>query len=265
MRLEFAHQPHPGALRGRRRRRRRRGLRLRGRRGRRLRRMQGLGQVAPQPQAERQRHRAQQEGDAPAVGVERGRRHQVREAKAHQPADCRGEPLAGSLPGNRQPATVRRRGFQQIGRGRPHLAAQREALHHPRDHREDRRGEADLSVGRDQRQRDDRHPHQGEAQHHRRPAPDAVGVGADDDPADRPRHETRAERHQRRHQAHVGRVRREEGVPDLDGEEGVGDEVVELERVADRRRGDRAARQRSLVARPGERRCAVLGQSLFGH
>ncbi len=79
----------------------------------------------------------------------------------------------------------------------------------------------------------DGHAHQREAQHHRGLAAGAIGIGADDDAAERAAWRSPRRRSPARPSGWHRRCRREEGVADLDGEEGVGDEVVEFERIAD--------------------------------
>ena len=69
--------------------------------GRRLRRMQRLGQVAPDPQPERQRDGAEQEGDPPAVGVERRRRPSGSKGRNRRSRPRPRRSLAGALPGDR--------------------------------------------------------------------------------------------------------------------------------------------------------------------
>ena len=209
--------------------------------------MDRLGQAGAQPQAERQAGRAEQKGDAPAIGIERGVGHHLRKHDADQRAGGCGDFLARRLPRDGEPASARRRRFHQIGRGGSDLAAEREALHHARDDGDDRRGDADGIVGRRQRQRDDGAPHHGEAQDHRRPPARAVGIGPDHDAADRPRDEAGAERRQRQHQAGELALGGKEGVADLDGEKAVGDEIVEFEHVADGD-GKRAAADESVRA-----------------
>ncbi len=222
----------------------------------RLRVVQRLGQAPADPKPERDGDRAQQEGDAPAIGIERPGRHHGRQHHADGGARRRGQSLAGTLPRHREAPRLQRRRFEQIGGGRPDLAAEREALHHAREHRQDGGCDADHRIGRDDRDRHNGETHHGEAQHHHRAAADAVRQPAEHDAAERPRHEAGAERRQRQHQVGIGVGRWEKRVPDLDREEGVGDEVVEFERIADRRGSDGA---------PAELRGALVGHRQILH
>lgn len=136
------------------------------------------------------------------------------------------------MPGDRLSAPVQRRRLQQIGRGRPDLATQGEALNHARHDREDRGRDTDPGVGEDERDGDERRPHHREAQHHGRLSSHAIAIGPDHQAADRPGDEPRREGAQREHRAAIGAaLGGKEGVADLDLEEGVGDEVIEFERV----------------------------------
>jgi len=80
----------------------------------------------------------------------------------------------------------------------------------------------------------------------RRPPAGPVGIGTDHDSADRPGHETGAERRQRQHQAGKLAMRGEKCVADLDREKAVGDEVIKFEHIADGRR-QRAATDKRLL------------------
>ena len=195
--------------------------------------MYRLRQPATQPQTERQANRAEQKGDAPAIGFERSAVHQLRKHEADQRAGGGGDLLAHRLPRNREPSPAGRRRFHQIGRGRPDLAAERKPLNHARDDRDDRRGDADGLIGGRQRQYDDGRPHHHEAQDHRRPPARAVGVGPDHQSANRPGNEAGAKRRQRQHQAGKSAVGGEKCAANLNGEKAVGNEVVELEHIAD--------------------------------
>src|SRR6185437_5795159 len=116
------------------------------------------------------------------------------------------------------------------------------------------RGNSNGMVGRCQRDHEDRSTHQREAEQHRGPASDAIGIDAKHEAADRPRDKACPESRKRQHQAAVLALRREEGMADLDREEAVGDEVIKLEHVADGR-GKGGARHSDRL-----RACNVLGQ-----
>ena len=150
-----------------------------------VRRVQCLGERTANIESEGQRECAKQEGDAPAIFVEMGNAQRHRQNDADAAADHARDALARALPRCIETALPLRRGLDEIGRGGPDFATKREALQHPRGDREDRRDDADAAIGRDQRQSEDGKAHQSEAEQHRRPAADAVGVAADDQPADR--------------------------------------------------------------------------------
>jgi hypothetical protein len=131
---------------------------------------------------------------------------------------------------------MRRGGLDEEGGAGPDLAAQREALDQPAGNGQDRRRQADVSGRRDQRQHHHGRAHQAEGQQHRRLASRPVGEAAEHQSACGPHQEADAEGRQRRQQTGSGVGGGEEGASDLSGEEGVGQEVVELERVAGRHR-----------------------------
>ena len=232
------------------------------RRGPRLGPMQGLGQIAPQDEAERQHQGAQQEGEAPAPYLQAGRSGHGGQGHPHQPSSHRSEILAAALPGAVEAALGRRRGLDQEGGGRSHLAAQGKPLAKPPGQGEDRRQGADHGVGRRQGQTQYGHAHQGEAEQHGRPASLAVGVSSDQHRADRAQDEPRPEGRQRQQQADERRMAGEKVVADLHGEIGVGGEIVELQGVAHHRGGDLARGDAALgriVRRRGD------GQGHVGH
>ena len=184
-----------------------------------------------------------QEGQPPSPRVqlilrERGRDHDAGEAAGQQRED-----LAEALPARHRGALLRRRGFEQVGGRGPDFPAAGEPLNQPRHHQKDRRGDPDLRVGRRQthHRRADRHQHQ--RQRHRRAPARPVGIGADDRGAERPREEAHAERRERAQQPPELRLAGKERAADHHREEREGEEVVELEPVADDDRDDGLARE----------------------
>ena len=223
----------------------------------------GLSQSAAHDQSHGHDGDAGDERDAPApglhgVGVEHpGQQHSQRSRERH------GRSLAGDLPCSVLSALRRRRRFQQIGSGRSDLAAEREALNQAREDHQKRRGQSDCRVGR--RCRQQHHPgrHQSDAQHHRRLASGAVGVCADHDASQGTGDEADTERGDREQQADERIVGRKECAADHHRKEGVGGEVVELERVAEHRGDHGTGRDRRQRLR-SVGRCHAKGGSL-GH
>jgi hypothetical protein len=172
-------------------------------------------------ESERKNQRTQDHRHAPAPllqarGIEIAGNHE-----AHDSAEHACKSLAGILQRRVEPARFRRCRFQQIGRARAHLAAQREALHETCKHDQDWRGDADRGVRRRQRQNQNTEAHEHEAQHHCGRAAGAIGIGSYHDAAQRARREADTESRQRQKQAAERRVGRKEGLADLRGEEGL--------------------------------------------
>ena len=144
---------------------------------------------------------AEQEGNAPAPGVERLRGHVVRERQE----DRRGEDLPGlhALQGEagEEAAPAERRVLEDHRAGAGDLAGDREALDQPQDDEQHRGEHADLLVGRQQPDGHRREAHQEHA--HDQHGLAAVGVAPvpEDEGADRPRDVADA----------VGRQRRDDG------------------------------------------------------
>ena len=194
--------------------------------------MQRLRQGASQNQSERKREAAHEKRDAPAIGVERGMPKDMRKPKAHGAAGECCETLAARLERCEQPAAMHRRGLEQIGRRRPDLATEREALRTAGQKREHRRPPADRRVRRNERHGDDGHAHQSEAEQHRGLAAGTIAIRADHQAADRAHQEPCRKNQKRQRRAHVFAELREKRVPDLDREGRVNREVVEFERIA---------------------------------
>ena len=167
-----------------------------------------------------------------------------RQHEANQAAQQAAQVLACELPTRKEHAPIFRRGLEQKHGRRTHLAADREALKEARDDQEDRRQDANRRVAR--RDRDDRAAdgHEPDGERHRRFAPGAVAISADQRAAKRPRDEADAEGGGRRQIAHQDIVRRKERLANHPQECGVDREVEEFEAVAEDRREDTAGFER---------------------
>ena len=196
---------------------------------------------------------AKRERNAPAPGVQARLGQRQRQHEANQPAQQAAEVLARELPTRKQHAAISRRGFEQKHGRRPHLAADRKSLKEARDDQEDRRQDPNRCVAR--RERDDAAAdrHQPDREGHRRLAPGAVAVSADEGAPERPRDKADAEGGGRRQIAHQDIVRRKERLANHAQECGVDGEIEEFETVAEDRREDTAGSERW----PGKGGCSV--------
>ncbi|MCY1233299.1 hypothetical protein D9M72_458370 [compost metagenome] len=193
----------------------------------------GLFQPAADQQADRDHQDADQEGQAPAPRFQVGRRQHVAQHQAGDRAQQRCQALAERLPGGIEAARAVIGVFQQQRGGGAHLAADGEALHQPRDHHHDRREDADLRVRRRDHEDQRAQAHQPQRQRHRRLAPGAVGVHADQQAAQRSHQEADAKGGERHQQLAGGIVDGEVEPADQRGKEAVDHEIVELEAIAD--------------------------------
>ena len=101
--------------------------------------------------------------------------------------------------------------------------------------KQERRGDADAGMGRQQAHQQGRHRHQQHAEHEHALAPDAVAEVRHDDAAERSRQIAGGEDAEGLQLAQpFGHVRRKEQLRDDRREEDEDDEVVELERAAER-------------------------------
>ena len=158
--------------------------------------------------------------------------HSVDQPRRPRPED---EPQRGAGGGGTaDQAAPRGRGLLGGVDHRPgELAAEREALDDAQDHEQDRRGDADLRVGRQQPDQQRRAAHQRDRQRQQRAASDAVAHHAEHEAAERPRAETQRE-DGKGQQLLGGRARlREELTADVAGEVAVDGKVEPLEDVAD--------------------------------
>ena len=167
-----------------------------------------------------------------------------RQHEADRAAQQAAEVLARELPTRKEHAPISRRGLEQKHGRRPHFAADRESLKQARDNQEDRRQDANRLVAG--RERDDAAAdrHQPDGEGHRRLAPGAVAVSANEGAAERPRDEADAESGGRRQIAHQDIVRRKERLANHAQECGVDREIEEFETVAEDRRKNTARSER---------------------
>ena len=186
---------------------------------------------------------AEEEGNAPAPGVERLLGHVVRERQEHR----RGQDLPGlhALQGEAgEEAAPAERGVLEDHRaGAGDLAGDREALDQPQDH-EQRRGEhADLLVGRQKPDGHRREAHEEHAHDQHRLAAVGIAPVPEDEGADRPRDVADAVGRQRRDDGDRGVARGKEDLrEDQRRRRGVDEEVVVLQRRADPAAGGRLLR-----------------------
>ena len=209
---------------------------------------QRFDQSATQPQPKGNDDGPEEKCDPPAPRFELGRAKCRGQAKPDQSRHHHGEIRGGEIERDVEPATVRRCGFHQVSDVRPDLATQREPLEQPEKDREEGRRHSDRGVGRSQRQARHRQPHHRERQDHRGLAAGSVRHPPDDETAKWSADEAHAEGCQGQKQRVRG-VAGKKRSADLRREKGVGDEVVEFERVAGRDRADLASRQSHQVDR----------------
>ncbi|MCY1243234.1 hypothetical protein D9M72_562400 [compost metagenome] len=142
--------------------------------------------------------------------------------------------------------------FHQHCRRGSDLTADGEALDQACQHNDQRCEDADLRIGGGdgEQQRTQRHQPQGE--HHRRFAPDPVGIGAEYQATDGAHAETDTKGRQGQQQLPERALDREKLATDQRGEEAVDGKIVELETGADGDGGD-GFRTNRLPGRSGIR------------
>ena len=183
------------------------------------------------------------ERDAPGEGGDVRRAVDRVDGAGHQRSD---QDAGGQPRGERADAEAEALLRHVLGHEHPrarHLAADRDALQDPHQQQQQRRGDADARVGRQQADRQRRHRHQEDAQREHPLAAEQIAEMRDHDPAERARQVAGREDPERLQQPQpVRHVGRKEQPADHRGEEDVDDEVVELERAA-----ERGQRQRAVV------------------
>ena len=198
--------------------------------------------IAADVEADRTDEQTDGEGDTPSPRAQLIGGEQQAQQRRHAGGEHRREALGGHLPAREEAATLGVGVLDHERRGGAEFTARREALQHARDDDEERRENADLFVRRRERDHRSAEHHQADGHRERRLAARAVGVAAENDRAQRTRHERNAEgahgEQQRRRRVMCG----EEKLTDHDGEVAIDQQIVELECVADTRRADFAPR-----------------------
>ena len=147
---------------------------------------------------------AGEERNAPAEREEllvgQPRRQQQEDAAGTDEADRRAELREHAVPR----ALARRRVLDRQQHGPAPLAAEPEALAEAAEREQQRRGDADRRVGRQQADRHGRQPHRQQRRHQRRLAADAIAEVAEERRSDRAREERDRERRERRSVAAAG-------------------------------------------------------------
>ena len=207
-------------------------------------------EIAAQPDREHAEQAAEDERQAPCPG-----QHLVgRPARVDPGRDQRAEQDAeGQARGQRAAGKTDARVRHVLGDEDPgsrHLATDRRALQHAQQQQQQRCGDADAGVGRQQAHQQGRHRHQQHAEHEHALAPDAVAEVGHDDAAERTRQVARGEDAEGLQLAQpFGHVGRKEQLRDDRGEEDEDDEIVELKRTTEcgeHQCADIAAAQRAV-------------------
>ena len=137
---------------------------------------------------------ADEEGAAPAPGEERLVRQQARQQRDRAGAETQAEREADLREAGVEAAAIVRRVFEGHQHRAAPLAAHGEALHQAQHHQQQRRGDADLGVGRHQADQERYSPHHRQGQNEQRLAADAVAEMAEEGAADRAGDEAHRER-----------------------------------------------------------------------
>ncbi|EEF27314.1 conserved hypothetical protein [Ricinus communis] len=193
-----------------------------------------LMQPAAQIHGTETKHPAQQERPAPGAGQHLGRLPDGVEARGHQRAKQDAEGQAGGQHAAGVAGVARRHVLGHEHPGAGYLAAHRRALQHAHQQQQQRGGQADAGVGRQQADGQRRHGHQQDRQREHALAAQQVAKVRHDDAAQRPHHVAGGEDAEGLQGAqpfrHLGR---EEQLADGVGEEDENDEIVEFQRAAE--------------------------------
>jgi hypothetical protein len=169
------------------------------------------------------------------------------------------EPWLRPLPARKKPGAVGPM-FDQKGSRARELAAHGKSLQEPRGNDEYRRQQSDRTIARHHRHQAGADRHQKNREPQRSLASFAVPVSAEKNRADRAREKRNTERTQRdqKRDGFVGGGK--EHLGNGHGEIAVDQDLVELERIADRRSDDQACRRAGAAHRGfcGGRTCAHL-------
>eukprot|EP01137_Pigoraptor_chileana_P012883 Opistho-2@65721 len=191
-----------------------------------------LRQPAPQPEDDDRQQPADEEGYPPSPGVQlrlaQRRLQQQQDADRHQlPGD-----QSHILKAGEETAPVLARHFGQIGRARAIFATDRQPLHQPRQHQQQRRRNPDRFIAR--RHRDQQRPRAHQRHRQRQPAlaPMAISIDAHQPRPDRPHQETDGEDARRAQQLRGAILAREEMRREIEGEGGIGVPVIPFHQIA---------------------------------
>ena len=197
-----------------------------------------FGQLQPDPQRHREQQDRDQERHAPAPGGEGLLAHHGAQSDHDEQSREQPHRRGGLDPAGVEPALPLGRVLGDIGRRPAIFAAQREALQQAQRDQDERRGDADRRIARQQSDREGRKPHDPHGDEEGVLAPDHVADAPEHQSAERPHGEPGGEGGERedepRRLVHAG----EELRRDVEGEQAVEIEIIPLEHGAERRRGD---------------------------
>ncbi|MNP12563.1 hypothetical protein D3C76_1047980 [compost metagenome] len=156
-----------------------------------------LVQAQANPGRDAQQHDGKQERNAPAPDFEliAG---EVTAAQHHQQRQQQAQGRGGLNPAGVEAALADGRVLGDVGRGAAVFTAQGQALEHAQHHQDDRRGDADAGVGRQQPDTERRQAHEDDGGEEGVFAPDHVPQPAEHQRAERPDDEAGGEGHQRK-------------------------------------------------------------------
>ena len=193
------------------------------------------------PHADQHQHDGQHERNAPAVGQEGLLREQRAQARGGEVAQRQAEQGPGLGHRAKEASLVRRRVLHGQQHAAAPFAAQRESLQQAQRGQQDGRPDADAGIGRRQADEHRGQAHDGQRDHQRLLAADAVPHVREHDAADGTDQERQRERGQRQQLAGDRIARRKEQLAKDDGRHrSVEEVVIPLDGAA-----DRAAEQRA--------------------
>ena len=214
--------------------------------------LRGVVQAQPDVEADQTQRSGDQERDAPAVALHRVGGQQCLQQRDGHRADQESEDTGPRHERDGQAAALLGRELGEIDRAAAVFAAGREALQTTQEEQQQRCGDADRGVGRQQADGERRARHQQDHQREHALPSDPVAERSEHEPAEGP-HEERGREDRERLQQRRGFVAgREEVGGDERGQEPVDGEVEPFDGVADRRTDDclRTSVSRRF-ARPG--------------
>ncbi|CVD27894.1 Uncharacterised protein [Serratia marcescens] len=197
-------------------------------------------QPETQPATERRQRHADKERNTPSPlghGVRLAVKHRQGRAERQRgdTANHSGDALRRQRPAGIEAAPVGRRRLHQQRHRRPYFAARRHALDQARRYQGDGSPVAGAGVGRRKADHRRAQAHQGNRQDHRRFAAAAIGIGANQNAAQRPHEEADAKRRERQQQCQMRIAGRwKEQYADVNNEEVINTEVKKLQRITER-------------------------------